>query len=315
MMQTIIKKVSFLTLVMAGIIFGGYVTFAQEYQPTINPKDFSSHIEGNPYFNLPVGTVVTFEEQTEDGMETVRIEILDETVKVNGIETRVYWDRVYVDGELVEDTRDYIAQHKNGDVWYFGEDVNNYEDGKLTDHHGTWLYGEHNAQPGIWIKANPRVDEVYRQEYLAGEAEDMVEVISLDATVSANGKTYTGCLQTFDYTPLDEEAQEHKFYCKDTGTLVSTKHLVENEQAFLVSVSRPNGNSVMLKQTNDTDEYQNLDDKEAFDDDLDEDDEKSDEDEEEKEFDEEWLFAIIGLIVGLLVGAGAHHFLAQKKEQ
>jgi hypothetical protein len=214
-------------------------TNADYYNPDIKPSDFTSIIEGNKYFNLPVGTVLQFEEETEDGLETINIEILDETVNINGFETRVYLDTVYVDGQIVEETRDYIAQHKvTGDVWYFGEDVNNYENGLLKDHEGAWLHGKDGAIAGIWVKANPQVGDIYLQEYYAGFAEDTVEVISLSETIAVEGKTYNNCLKTYDYTPLDKESKEHKYYCPEVGNLVYIKHLVEDAHSRLVSVQK-----------------------------------------------------------------------------
>jgi len=86
------------------------------YDPQINPADFSNNIT-NEYFLLPVGKKMIFEAKTEKWInEKIEIEILNETKKIEGVETIVYLDRVYNDGQLVEETRDYLAQHKNGDV-------------------------------------------------------------------------------------------------------------------------------------------------------------------------------------------------------
>ena len=99
---------------------------AAEYNPQINPADFTTEIT-NKYFALPVGKKLTYE-TTEQGRvtERIEIEILQETMTIEGVETVVYLDKEYKNGQLVEETRDYLAQHKNGDVWYFGEDVDNY---------------------------------------------------------------------------------------------------------------------------------------------------------------------------------------------
>jgi hypothetical protein len=108
---------------------------AESYNPTINPSEFTTEIT-NKYFSLPVGKKMVYEAKTEDGLERIEILIPGWTKNIMGVKTLVFWDRVYLDGELIEDTRDYLAQHKEtGDVWYFGEHVDNYEGGKLIDHH------------------------------------------------------------------------------------------------------------------------------------------------------------------------------------
>ena len=68
---------------------------------------------------------------TVDVFRALDDEILQETTTIEGVETAVYLDKESKNGQLVEETRDYLAQHKNGDVWYFGEDVNNYSNGML----------------------------------------------------------------------------------------------------------------------------------------------------------------------------------------
>ena len=84
-------------------------------------------------------------------------------------------------GDLIEDTLDWYAQDVDGNIWYFGEIVQNFEDGELTDLDGSWIAGEDGARAGILIMAMPTVNSVYRQEFLLTEAEDMALVISVDA--------------------------------------------------------------------------------------------------------------------------------------
>lgn len=183
------------------------------YAPKINAADFSTHIT-NKYFSLPVGMKMTYKGEIEDGTETIELSIDGETKTVMGVKTLVYHDRVWLDGELIEDTRDYLAQDKEGNVWYFGENVNNYEDGKLKDTHGTWIAGVDGALPGIWMKAQPKVGESYLQEYYKGEAEDFAKVLGVNETVKVPYGTLTGCVKTLDSNPFDgPTADEYKFYC------------------------------------------------------------------------------------------------------
>lgn len=208
-------------------------TVASIYDPQIIPTEFSASIT-NPMFSLPVGRKLTFQAETEDGTEKIEIEIESGTKVIMGVTTTIYRDRVYIDGQLVEDTRDYLAQHQNGDVWYFGEEVDNYEDGTLVDHAGSFIAGVNGAQPGIWIKGTHVPGDSYRQEYAPGEAEDMRDVVAVDLTLTTKRGTYRGCVQMYDWTPLDPESREYKYYCPEDRALVLVEDMVSEKRTELV---------------------------------------------------------------------------------
>ena len=223
------------------MLLGGFVAFAytslaaEVYDPVINPGDFTTKID-NPYFSMPVGKVMTYEARTEEGLERIVIEITGETRRIMGVETLVHLGREFLNGELVEETKDYIAQDKDGNVWYFGEDVDNYENGELKDHGGAWRAADAGAKPGIWIKANHMVGDSYRQEYLKGEAEDIAEVVAIGQTVTTGLGTFQNCTKTYDWTPLDPESKEHKYYCPEVGSLVLVENVTTGERVELIKV-------------------------------------------------------------------------------
>ena len=208
---------------------------SQRSSPQFNPSDFSATIT-NKYFALPVGRKFVYEAEKDDGIERVEIEIPGETKEIMGIKTLVYVDKVYQDGELVEYTRDYLAQDKEDNVWYFGEDVDNYEDGKLKNHAGAWIAGIDGAEPGIWLKANAKPGDSYRQEYYPDRAEDMADVVSVEETVVTKKATYQNCLQTLDYSPLEPGAKEHKYYCPEVAGLVLEVDLTSGERLELIEI-------------------------------------------------------------------------------
>ncbi|MFN8454792.1 MAG: hypothetical protein U0401_09010 [Anaerolineae bacterium] len=109
------------------------LTFAQNPPPSPPPADFVTVVD-NPYLPLIPGTKLIYEGMTEDGSEYNEVKVLPETRQVMGIMATVVQDTVYSDGELVENTFDWFAQDKAGNVWYLGEAVDNYEDGQLLDH-------------------------------------------------------------------------------------------------------------------------------------------------------------------------------------
>jgi len=174
---------------------------------------------------------------TADGMEKVVISITGETKEIMGVKTLVYWDRVWVDNVLIEETKDYLAQDTEGNVWYFGENVDNYESGVLKDHAGSWTAGVDGALPGIWMKANPKVGDSYRQEYYKGEAEDISDIAQMGVAVTTEKQAYTDCIKTYDWTPLDPESKEDKFYCREAAGLVKVDHLLKKESKELMAAT------------------------------------------------------------------------------
>jgi hypothetical protein len=228
------KAISF--MLAAACLFTSNTADAEDaYNPVIKAKDFSSTID-NPMFNLPAGKLMVYESKTEDGLERVEIRIRPDTRKIMGIDTLIYNDRVFVDGQLVEETNDYLAQHMDGSVWYFGEAVDNYEHGKFKDHSGGWIAGEDGALPGIWIKGKQVVGDSYRMEFYKGKAEDMAKVLETGVTVKVAAGTFTDCTKVYEWTPLEADSKENKYYCPDVGGQALSEHLVEKVRVELVKV-------------------------------------------------------------------------------
>jgi len=115
----------------------------------VAPGEWSSTCS-NAYFILEPGRTLVLEGK-EGGKHTVlTVTVLDETVKVAGVETRVVEERETVNGQLVELSRNYFAAStKTKDIYYFGEDVDMYRNGKLTGHAGSWRAGEKGATFGF----------------------------------------------------------------------------------------------------------------------------------------------------------------------
>lgn len=187
-----------------------------EYHPDIDPANFVEAID-NPWLPLRPGNRWEYDE-TEDG-ETAHIvvTVLDETRDVAGITATVVRDRETLDGVVQEDTYDWFAQDADGNVWYLGEDVDNYEDGELVDHDGSWETGVDGALPGIAMPADPQVGDAYRQEYYPGEAEDLGEVIATDGTTSGPTGDYTDLVVVREWNPLEPDKVEEKSYARGTG--------------------------------------------------------------------------------------------------
>jgi hypothetical protein len=202
------------------------------YDPVIRPADFTSDIT-NPYFPLRPGTVYFY--RSPEGTDTVTVTA--DTVTIQGVRCVVVRDTNRVDGEIVEDTLDYYAQDRAGNVWYFGESTAEFEDGVVVSTSGTFAAGVDGAKPGIIMPASPRPGVTYRQEVAFGEAEDLGRIESLGETVRVPAGTFRRTLKTFDFTPLEPEVRENKHYAPGVG-LVLTVDLVTGEREELVSVRR-----------------------------------------------------------------------------
>ena len=189
------------------------------YNPIINPEDFIDIID-NQYLPLTPGTTFTYVGETEEGTEEITFYVTHETKEILGVTCIVVRDTVTIDGELVEDTYDWFAQHKDGTIWYFGEDSKEYEDGEVVSTEGSWEAGVDGAKPGILMQGTPQIGDSYRQEYYKGEAEDMAKVLSLNESVSVPYGSFDNCLQTEEWTPLEPDVLEYKYYAPGIGLVI-----------------------------------------------------------------------------------------------
>ena len=201
----------------------------------INPDIFVSEIN-NKFFTLVPGTTFVYESKTEDGIEHVETYVTNKIKDVAGIKTTEVWDRVWLDGELIEETFDWYAQDNSGNVWYFGEDSKEYESGTVISTKGSWEAGVDGAKPGIIMKASPKVGDSYRQEFYIGQAEDMAEILSLDESVTVPYGSFSGCLKTKDWTPLEPDKVEHKYYCQDVGSVTLEISVDGEERMELIDI-------------------------------------------------------------------------------
>ena len=207
------------------------------YDPQIDPANFVNPLEigntvaANTYMPLVQG----FTRIYEAGDETITVVVTGETIEIMGVTCIVVRDTVEEDGKLIEDTDDWFAQDTDGNVWYFGEISKNYDDGLLDNLDGSWKAGKDGAKAGIVMKAAPEAGQVYRQEWALAEAEDMGEVLNTSATESSPAVSCNGtCLQTHDYTPIEPEVNEHKFYAPGIGVIVGYEDAEPEDREELV---------------------------------------------------------------------------------
>ena len=192
----------------------------------------------HPYFPLWPGYSLVLEGEEEDEGEVLEIEailtVLPETEVVDGVRTRVFEERESEDGELVEISRNFLALcRETGDLWYFGEDVDDIEDGEVVGHEGAWRAGVDGAEAGILQPGSPLVGARFFQEQAPGIALDRAEVLSLGGELTVPAGTFTGVLEVLDTDALEpEEEGDLKVYAPGVG-------LIADEDLELVEIVPP----------------------------------------------------------------------------
>lgn len=168
----------------------------------------------NVYFILEPGYQLVY----EGGRERLVITVLEETKMVDGVETRVVEERETKNGKLVEVSRNYFAINKRSNsVFYFGEDVDIYNDGKVVNHSGAWLAGVNDARFGLMMPGQATLNAKHYQEIAPKVAMDRAEIVSLSATVKTPAGEFKNCLKVEETTPLEPGKKEYKYYAAGIG--------------------------------------------------------------------------------------------------
>lgn len=183
---------------------------------SIDPAEFTTKID-NPYFPMEPGNHWVYREVENGEVQRVDVTVTNRTKVVDGVETRVVHDLVTRRSEPVEDTYDWYAQDSQGNLWYFGENTAEYKNGKVATRAGSFEAGNGGAEPGVIMPANPEVGMSYREELLAGEAEDRARITGTDEKVTVPFDGYDRVVTTANTTPLEPKILERKWYAPGVG--------------------------------------------------------------------------------------------------
>jgi hypothetical protein len=188
---------------------------AAEWQSTFPVDKKNLGIRGsNAYFPLTPGYRLAF----VHGPETDVLTVLTETKVIDGVECRIIEDRETKNGQLTEITRDYYAlDAATNDVYYMGEEVDVYKDGKVTSHEGTWLSGVKGAKFGLFLPANPAVGRRFYQEQAPGVGMDRIEIVSVTEKVDTPAGRFENCVKTLETTPLEKNVRDYKWFARGIG--------------------------------------------------------------------------------------------------
>ena len=185
----------------------------------VNEKNLSP-TGRNTYFILEPGYQLVFEGKEDGAPVQLIITVLNETKRVDGVETRVVEERETLNGKVAEVSRNYFAfDPTTHSVYYFGEDVDIYKDGKVANHDGGWHSGVRGAKYGLAMSDAPRAGERYFQEIAPGIAMDRAETVSTNESVRTPAGVFVHCVKTEETTPLEPQSKEYKYYAPEVGLI------------------------------------------------------------------------------------------------
>ena len=178
---------------------------------TLNPGAFS-RLEGEDD-NLHVAVEITVLSETkairvpaEDGMLILRTRVVEE------------WE--WIDGELAQISRQYLARCPNsGNIFKFGQDATQYEDGEVVGHEDSWRAGQDGALPGLMMPGFLLVGSRYFQEQAPGVSMDCAEIVTLDMTYETPLRVFDGCIVVRETTPLEPDEEVLKVYAPNVGLI------------------------------------------------------------------------------------------------
>ena len=179
-----------------------------------HPRDIT-----NPYLPLAALKQDILENTSERVERTAKPEVR-KTFEIGGqaVESLCVEDREFdAAGNLKEATLDYFAQDDAGNVYYLGEDVNTYKDGKISGHSGAWLLGKDTKIPGVLLPAHPQVGDKFSSENVPGITREDDEVVSVSETLTVPAGTFHDCVKVKEHA--SDGDVEYKFYAPGTGVI------------------------------------------------------------------------------------------------
>jgi hypothetical protein len=202
-----------------------------------DPSNFVDKID-NKFFPLVPGTTFIYKGEKDGVPSTTHTFVTHDTKTIEGVVTTVVHDQVFEKEVLAEDTFDWYAQDKAGNVCYFGEDTKELDkNGNVTSTEGSFEAGKNGAQPGLIMELNPKVGDTYQQEFAAGVAEDMAKVLKLDASTCVPYGCFHHLQLTKEWTPLEPGVVDHKYYAKNVGLIREETVKGGNEKSVLVRIT------------------------------------------------------------------------------
>ncbi len=206
--------------------------------PVFDPAGFTSMVD-NPYFPLRPGTVLVYQARAGETPDVDTVTVTRETRTVLGVTAVVVRDRAYRGGQLAEESFDWYAQDRKGNVWSLGEDTKDLRDGQVVSTAGSWEAGKDSACAGIVMPAILEAGMEYRRAYRRGVVEDLAEVRNLDAKATVLNDTFTACVEIEEWSALERRVRERSTYAPGLGLVLRRTVAGGDEWMKLVKVIAP----------------------------------------------------------------------------
>jgi hypothetical protein len=200
----------------------------------------------NRFLPLVPGMQFTLEGRANTGgaplPHTVIFTVTDMVKVINGVRTRVIWDRDINDGQLSEAELAFFAQDRSGNVWSMGEYPEEYDEdsGKFTGAPNTWIPGVAGAKAGVMMPGKPQLNTPAYLQGLAPKIEflDCGQVFQTGQQACVPVKCYNNVLVTDETSPLTEAgAHQRKFYAPGVGNVqIAAVDDPEGETLVLIKV-------------------------------------------------------------------------------
>ncbi len=226
-------------LALAAILLTGLFAWApggETAVAAVNPADFNAPV-ANPYFPLKVGTVFVYRGTEGPDRLVEHLSVTGHTEVIQGVTTTVIRDVLFANGRLQEKTTDWYADDNGGTTWYFGEDTALYNaQGQVTSREGSWRAGVNGGIAGIIMPANPKPTDAYRQEFLAGHAEDQAWIVGRHGRLRTPVGRLHDVVRSYEWTRLEPNVVSLKLYAPHLG-IVAERDVVGGEESLkLVAV-------------------------------------------------------------------------------
>ena len=214
--------------VVAGEDAGSDAGQIKKWTDTFNSEGCTfSAVGRNRFFSLEPGHQLVLQSDEEK----VVITVLDQTKMIGGVKTRVIEEREEKDGDLAEVSRNFFAICKeHGDVFYFGEDVDDYKDGRIVGHGGAWRADEPDSKAGIIMPGTILLGARHYQE-ISPKAMDRAEIIADDVTIKTPSGMFKNCIRVEETSALDPDEKYYKTYAPGIG-------IIQDEDLLLVRYSK-----------------------------------------------------------------------------
>lgn len=220
-------------------------TIQKAIQPKLHTSEFGNPATGaNPYLPLRPGTQWVRVGATNVGTRRVPHQVTTTVTDVyrtiNGVRTVAVFDYEVDSGQVSQESLDYLAEAKDGTVWYFGGYTEQFEGGRFVSPKDAWLSGVKGAKAGVLVPGDPKVGTPpYTVAQPDSEVGDVAEVIQVGAHRCVPFKCFNDVLVVREGKATAPD-NEYKYYARGTGQIdnVPRSASVHKDVEQLVNLTR-----------------------------------------------------------------------------